>query len=112
MYRLARSTFPPRLRPEPDTTYPGFGPYGALQVRVVCNEGRHGPGFGVAPGTRPERLRLATGERATLYVNTFSTRAREGVRATILVGDTTCFIDGVIAPSEFRRLAPTLRRPQ
>src|SRR5918999_4025863 len=110
VYRLPRSTFAPGLRPPPDMKYPGFGPYTALQVRVACHEGRHGPGFGVAPRTRPERLRLATGERATLYVNTFSTPAREGVKATILVGDTTCFIDGVIAPREFRRLAPTLQR--
>lgn len=111
-YRLPRSTFRPGLRPPPDTRYPGFGPHSALQLRVACNEGRHPPPFGVAPGTRPERLRLATGERATLHVNAFSTRARKGVTASILVGDTTCFINGVIAPREFRRLAPTLRRPR
>ena len=111
VYRLPRSALPPGLRPAPDRTYPGFGPYSALQVRVVCNDGRRPPPFGVELGTRPERLRLETGERATLYVNA-SGRAGEGVTASILVGQTTCFVDGMIAPHEFRRLAPTLRRPR
>ena len=45
-----------------------------------------------------------------MYVNTFSVRERNGVDATILVDDTTCFTSGVIAPREFRRLARTLVR--
>ena len=110
VYRLPRSTFPPGERPPPDPMYPGFGSHTDLQVYVSCDEGLRGPGFGVAPGTRPERIRLGSGERATIYVNAFSVRYRQGVDATILVDRTTCFIHGVIAPREFRRLAPSLER--
>jgi hypothetical protein len=110
VYRLPRSTFPPGQRPPADASYPGFGSHTDLQLWVSCEPGRRGPPFGVEPGTRPEPLRLATGERATLYVNAYSVRAREGVFATILVRDTTCFLNGVIAPRELRRLAPTLQR--
>jgi hypothetical protein len=112
VYVLPRSTFPPAERPQPDTTYPGLGSHSALQLWVSCMAGRRGPPFGVGAGTPPERLLLATGERATLYVEVYSERARDGVFATILVGDTTCFITGVIPPREFRRLAASLERPR
>jgi hypothetical protein len=90
--------------------YPGLGEQGPSDIRVECRAREKGQLPGVYPTTRGRRIRLGDGTAATLYLEPYTRGTRSGVTADIVVGRTACFINGLIAPRDLVRLAPTFRR--
>jgi hypothetical protein len=100
-----------RFRGARPADYPGLGEEGPSDIRVECRAREKGWLPGVSATAKGRPIRVAGGRPATLYVEPYRQGTREGVSANIVVGQTACFIHGLIAARDLVRLAPTFRRP-
>jgi hypothetical protein len=108
VYRLPKSIVPPPYPDEADSIYPGIGAILPIDILVETQERRGSFLPGVLPGTPHRPIVLRDGRRATLYIEPYTQENRTGVTADLVVGDTICFIRGLVSPETLTKLAPSL----
>jgi hypothetical protein len=101
IYRMDVSDLPGGVPPLNAENYPGTGGQATTDIWVECMPKPDGYTPGQLPSTPPQRVVISGGDRATLYVSSYTQADATGTDATFITDDgTACLVRGLITPDQ------------
>jgi len=101
IYRMAVPDLPGGVPPMNTANYPGMGGQATTDIWVECIPKPDGYIPGQLASTAPQTVTIAGGERATLYLSSYTQADATGTDATLITDDdTACLVRGLITPDQ------------
>ena len=101
IYRMDVSDLPGGVPPLNAENYPGMGGQATTDIWVECLPKPDGYTPGQLPSTPSQTVVISGGDRATLYVSSYTQADATGTDATLITDDgTACLVRGLITPDQ------------